>query len=273
MKTCHQTYMMFLMSLRNRPQLIRRIFQCTALATVLLLTSCAALDAINATPIPTPPTETPLPTPTINWFPATATPTLGVFSTNPPTQELRPGLGEVLLTDDFSDTSLWDLAVSDEASAAIENNRLTLAAQSGVYMFSFRHDTFLNDYYAEITAQINLCRGNDDYGLLIRANAVTYYRFALSCNGTARIDRLSNGTRLNLQSPLPSGDIPPGAPGEVRIGVWAVGPEMRLFLNGRYQFSISEPSYPGGTIGVFVNSAGDTATIVSFANLIVQSVE
>ncbi len=63
--------------------------------------------------------------------------------------------------------------------------------------------------------------------------------------------------KLNMLKPLPSGDVPPGAPGEVRIGMWAVGPDMRLFLNGRYQFSITDKSYPIGTIGVFVNSAGE----------------
>jgi len=185
---------------------------------------------------------------------------------------MRPGLDSVILTDNFSDSSLWDIAASDEASAAVENNRLTLAAQSGVYMPSFRHGDVLDDFYAEITARANLCRASDDYGILVRASSATYYRFALSCNGTVRADRMSSGTKLNLQSPLASGDVPPGAPGEVRIGVWAVGREMRLFLNGRYQFTITEPSYPRGTIGVFVNSAGDTATVVSFSNLVVRSV-
>ena len=79
--------------------------------------------------------------------------------------------------------------------------------------------------------------------------------------------------QLTLQKPLPSGDVPPGAPGEVRIGIWAVGAEMRLFLNGRYQFSIREPSFPSGTIGVFVSSAGDTAVIVSFSDLVIQNVD
>lgn len=257
---------------RRNPHVNWRLLRACALATTLLFTSCSALDISNVTPIPTPATETPLPSPTINWFPPTATPTLGVFSTNAPTPEMRPGLGATLLTDDFSDPSIWDLAASDEASANIEDNRLTLAAQSGVYMLSFRHGAVLDDFYAEITARPNLCRGNDDYGLLVRASAVTYYRFALSCNGTAHVDRMSNGTRLALQAPLPSGDVPPGAPGEVRIGIWAVGPEMRLFLNGRYQFTIREPSYPSGTLGVFVNSAGDTATIVSFSDLVIQAV-
>jgi hypothetical protein len=78
--------------------------------------------------------------------------------------------------------------------------------------------------------------------------------------------------RLVLQQPLQSGDVPPGAPGLVRIGVWAVGRELRLFLNGRFQFSINDPSFPIGTLGVFVRSAGETPVVVSFSDLVIQEV-
>jgi hypothetical protein len=186
---------------------------------------------------------------------------------------MRPGIGSTTLTDDFSDPSLWDIATSDQASADINDNRLILSAQSKVYMLSLRGDLMADDYYAEITARPDLCRGDDSYGLLVRANAVAYYRFSLTCSGNVFAERISVGTRELLQAPLLSGDVPRGAPGEVRIGVWAVGAEMRLFLNGRYQFSISNPNYPSGTIGVFVNSAGETPAIVSFSRLTLQKVD
>jgi hypothetical protein len=243
-------------------------------ALTLMTSSCAILDALNATPIPILATETPQPTPTIDWFPASVTPTLGVLSTQkPPTPEMRPGLGTTTLTDDFSNASLWNTATSDEASADIDSNRLILSAQSNVYMISLRRELTENDYYTEITARPDLCRGDDAYGLLVRANAVAYYRFSLTCNGTVYAERISVGTRELLQIPLPSGDVPRGAPGEVRIGVWAVGSEMRLFLNGRYQFSINSTNYPSGTIGVFVNSSGETPVIVSFSRLTLQKVD
>jgi len=186
---------------------------------------------------------------------------------------MRPGLGAAILTDDFSTSTLWDIAASDEASAGIDGNSLLIAAQSGVYMTSLRHDLALDDFYLEITARPSLCRGNDDYGILVRASAVQYYRFGLSCNGNVHADKMNNGIRVTLQSAIPSSDVPAAAPGEVRIGMWAVGREMRLFLNGHYQFSIKEASYPRGTLGVFVNSAGDTATVVSFSDLVIQNVD
>jgi len=262
MKTHHQTYLTSLFRTG------------TALTITLLISSCAFLDALNATPTPIILTETPQPTATTVWFPASATPTLGAFSTQkPPTPEMRPGLGVTSLTDDFSDPTLWDTATSDQASADIQDNRLNLSAQSSIYMISLRRKLTASDYYAEITARPGLCRGDDAYGLLVRANAVAYYRFSLTCNGNVYAERISVGTRELLQTPLPSGDVPRGAPGEVRIGVWAAGPQMRLFLNGRYQFGISNPNYPSGTIGVFVNSADETPIIVSFSRLTLQKVD
>ncbi len=243
------------------------------LIAITFLTSCSAMDEWLATPTPVIPTETPPPTATINWFPPSATPTPRADSTPLPTAEMRPGLGGILLEDDFSDPELWTLAVSNQGSAIIENNRLTLSVQGGANMLSLRDDLALANYYAEITARPSLCRGADNYGLLIRADSASYYRFALACDGTIRAERILNGNRLPLQAPLPSADAPPGAPGEVRIGVWAVGREMRLFLNGRFQFSISEPSLPGGSIGVFVRSAGNTAAVVSFSDLSIRSVK
>ena len=245
-----------------------------ALAMTFLTSSCAVVDALNATPISTPATETPTATATIAWFSASATPTLGALSTpKPPTPEMRPGIGETTLSDEFSNPALWDIAASDQASAKIDSNRLILSVENKVYIISLRHELAEDNYYTEITARPDLCRGDDSYGLLIRANAVAYYRFSLTCNGNVFAERISVGKRELLQAPLQSGDVPRGAPGEVRIGVWAVGTEMRLFLNGRYQFSISNPNYPSGTIGVFVNSAGENPAIVSFSRLTLQKVD
>ena len=76
-----------------------------------------------------------------------------------------------------------------------------------------------------------------------------------------------------LSEPIGSSDVPPGAPGEVRIGMWAVGGEMRLFLNGRYQFSVLERTFPSGAFGVFVQSRGDTPVTVTFSDLKVYEVD
>lgn len=243
------------------------------IACGLLLTACSGsgLEAVTATPPP--PTPTPLQTPTIVWFPATSTPTPQQVRTQPPTPEMLTGLGNLIASDDFNDPEEWDTAVSDEGSASISRDRLTLVAQPGVYMTSLQRQMVLGNFYAEITARPSLCRDEDEYGFLVRASAATYYRFVLTCNGQAYAERISLSERHNLQEPVFSGDVPPGAPGEVRIGVWASGSELRLFLNDRFQFSFTDKNISSGTVGVFAHAKGDTPITVAFSNLRVQSVE
>ena len=244
----------------------------TLLAMTLLLTACLPLDVALPTESPIP-TDTPLQTPTIVWFPPSPTPTLLVFPTYTGTPEMNPGIGSVTLADDFSDKSAWDTAASDEGSAAISRNRLSLAVQPGIYLLSQRRDLVLGNFYAEITARPSLCRGNDNYGIIVRNVGRSYYRFALSCNGLVRAERVNTRGIISLHEPVASGDVPPGAPGEVTIGVWAVGSELRLFLNGRYQFGFTDTSYSSGTIGVFALSQGTDPVSVTFSDLTVYDVD
>lgn len=236
---------------------------------VPLLSACAGLQQQDS-PIALPESsQTPAPTPTIVWFPPSATPSPQAFPTEAATPEQKPGIGNVILTDNFSLPGEWNTAASNEGSAAVSRNLLTLAVQPGVYIISLRKDEVLSNFYAEITARPSLCRGQDEYGVLVRANAVAYYRFVLICNGTERAERASTRTRELLQPVMPSGDVPPGSPGEVRIGIWAYGADLRFFLNGRYQFSVNDKGYASGTIGVFARSAGDTPVAVTFSDLVV----
>ena len=237
----------------------------------LILSACLPSESIQPTETPLP-SDTPPPSPTIIWFPPSATPTLKTFPTFTATPEMSPGIGSTLLTDDFSNDLVWDIASSDQGSASIGRNRLSITAQPGVYLASFRRDVILSDFYAEISARPSLCRGDDSYGIIIRSTGDTFYRFTLTCNSMVSAERYRSSVRLLMQEPTPSGDAPRGAPGEVRIGVWAFGNEIRLFLNGRFQFSIIDPSSPFGSFGVFARGAGDTPVSVIFSDLIVYDV-
>ena len=240
------------------------------LTITIFLAACLPLNAVPPTATPAA-TDTWTPTPTIVWFPPSATPTALAVPTYTGTPDMSPGIGKVILRDDFSDDSVWDTATSENASATIGQSHLILVAKPGYYLSSMRRKMPLSDFYAEITARPSLCRGEDNYGMIVRGVGSSFYRFVLACNRQIRAERITGGTRLPIQQPVPSGDAP-GAPGEVRIGVWAVGNEMRLFLNGRYQFSITDPSFPTGAIGVYVRSTGETPITVIFSDLEVRDV-
>jgi len=241
------------------------------LAGCILLSACLPSTSIPPTETALP-TDTPPPTATIIWFPPSATPTLKALPTNTALPEMNPGIGSIIFSDDFSDDSIWDTATSDQGTAAISRNRLTLAAEPGVYLVSMNREAILSNFYAEVTARPSLCRGDDSYGIIIRAQGNSFYRFTLTCNSMISMERIRNSVRLLMQEPIGSGDAPPGAPGEVRIGIWANGSEMRFFLNGRFQFSVKDPSTPSGGFGVFARAAGDTPLSVIFSDLVVYNV-
>jgi hypothetical protein len=212
-------------------------------------------------------------TATIVWFPPSETPTAQVFPSRVPTPERKPGVGSILLADDFSSANAWNISSAAEAGVDISNRRIALAAGPGLYIASLRQGIVFDNFYAEITARPSICRAADEYGLLFRApNNVAYYGFALSCTGTAAVERLSVRTPHILHAAVPSADVPPGAPGEVRMGVWANGPEFRFFLNDHYQFSVTDRNYASGGIGVFARSAGATPVTVTFSDLAVYEV-
>jgi len=223
------------------------------------------------------PTETPQPSPTatIQWFPPTNTPTPRPVTLASPTPVYLIGVGEILLTDDFSSPAAWDTAAADEGSVSISRNRITIAVKAPeTYLFSLRNAPQLIDFYAEINAHPTLCKGGDSYGMLFRAEGGAAYRYALACDGTVRLERLKAYNRPRvIQEALPSGDAPLGSPGDVRLGVWAVGDEMRFFLNGRYQFSVVDRNLHSGRLGLFAESAAETALTVTFSDLVVRAVD
>ena len=244
------------------------------LSALLGLTACSGLFLPVTTTTPTPPLPSPTGTPTIVWFPPTETSTPSPTQIVVPTPEERPGLGEILFTDNFDQPEFWNTAVSNTASAILERNRLTLAiSRPGIAILSLRKEPLLGNFYAEITASLSLCRGKDQYGLLVRVLSIgDYYRYVINCNSQVRLERVRSGQPYPLQDWLPSGDAPPGAPGEVKMGVWAVGAEMRFFLNDRYQFTVRDPLFGQGALGVFVKSEGADPLTVSFSGLVVYAV-
>lgn len=229
----------------------------------------------SATPPPTL-TSTLTATATIVWFPPTATPTVTPpLPTPTPTPDLRPGIGDLLFRDDFSTADEWALSSGAGGSVALGKNELSIAiAQPKTLLFSLRSAPVLDDFYVEITAAPTLCRDEDEYGLLVRAaTSQNYYRFSAGCNGQARLVRVSHGETLVVEPWTLKGGIPLGAPSSSRLAVWAVGKEMRFFVNDWYQFTVQDSLFPSGTLGVFARAAGEDAMTVSFSDLVVRVVE
>jgi hypothetical protein len=187
---------------------------------------------------------------------------------------MDPGKGEIILEDQFDDPSKWSLISTTGGSVAFGNGELTIAISSKrEYLFSVRSGPEFVNFFAEITANPNLCRGHDEYGLLVRVSpTLDYYRYSLSCDGRVRLDRIYQGEASSPQPWLPSGAVPPGAPSVSRLAVWASGDEMRFFVNDEYQFTVFDPLLNSGSFGVFARSSSDMAVTVNYYDLVVREI-
>ncbi|MBC8496073.1 MAG: hypothetical protein H8D37_00290, partial [Chloroflexi bacterium] len=199
------------------------------------------------------PTATETPTPTMVWFPATETPTSAPTVIPSPTPELRPGVGTVLFSDNFELPTDWTLIETETGSISVANNEITAAlSRDKGFIYSVREGALFTNFYAEITASPNLCSGLDEYGMLVRYQSPgNFYRYSLSCNGQVRLDRVVGGTASSPQPWMGTTSVPSAAPSSSRLGVWAVGKEMRFFVNDQHQFTITDTALPSGAMGDF----------------------
>ncbi len=242
---------------------------------VWLLAACSPVEPL-ALPTETP-TQTPLPpTATIDWFPATATPIPSPTQARTPTPELRAGIGGLLLEDDFSDPDEWSVYEVANGKVTVVNNHITLALnQNEGLIYGFRPSPLVGDFYAEITASPNYCRGQDEYGLMVRINGnrLNHYRFAVSCDGQAEVVRVYNNKGNVYAEWVRDLVIPAIAPSESVLAVWAQKEEIRFFINGKYLFSIQDTVLGQGALGVYVRASGGGPISVNFSDLKVYALE
>ncbi|MEK6221995.1 MAG: hypothetical protein N2D54_07075 [Chloroflexota bacterium] len=215
-------------------------------------------------------------TPTIEWFPPTPTPTSIPTSSPIATPDLRPGVDEIIFEDDFSYAEFWSLFQGENKSAAIENGHLTLAlSRPDSFLFSLRQRVILNNFYTEFTVTPSLCASGDEYGVMVRVlDTINYFRLGIDCNGHIGVDRMLKGIFYPILPKQIFAFSLGSAPVANRIGIWALGQELRFFLNDQFLFSITDNVFGAGTIGAYVRTGKNTPGIsVSFSQLKVWNVK
>ncbi len=250
-----------------------RLFLAATIALGFILSACAPQgdqsgEIATDTPIPSP-------TPTIEWFPPT--PTIPIPPTpTPDTQpESLPGVGDLIYTDTFDESSLWtsDQAQAQNGNIAFAGSELTLAVLAPkATLQTFRRDPVLTDFYAEVTVTANLCQGSDAVGLLFRTNGNDSYRYLIDCSGMVSAQVVINGAPTPMQDWIGSGELLQGLPAPVKLAVWASKNTLRFFINDQFQFEINRNVYVSGGIGLYARAASDSALSVSFSNLSVYQV-
>jgi hypothetical protein len=245
---------------------------------IILISACVTIEnpQVNPTesiPITAKPsilsTETTTPTPI--WFPPTPTNTPYVLVTREisPTVEVKVTTGEVILTDNFTDASSWTTLKLKEKSATVTNGELTLAISEPQGSLScVLQQPELRNFYLEITASPSLCKEKDEYGILYKYNdGQNFFRFIITCDGRARVDRLLKG---EASSPFPLtffGAIPPGAPSSSQLAILVKDGKMQFYINHEFLTSLRDENLPEGTIGVYARAAQDSPVTVNFSDL------
>lgn len=249
-----------------------------SLILLVSLTGCAT-PGQELTPIPTvTPAATLEPSPTIDWFPRTPTPTQTPYipPTIAPTQpDQVPYVGSLLFADDFSDTSLWTTSQTTDGNVVYGKQVLSLAvAGDKGTLTSISQYSIPQDFYMEMTAGVALCQNDDQYGVNFWTTAAgDRHRLMLTCDGQIRLERLFSGGGALLQDWTYASRFIPGAPAEQRIGLWARQGEIRVYVNGVFQFSVRTTQDGSGGLGVYARANGETAMTVGFSQLAVYQVE
>jgi len=177
----------------------------------------------------------------------------------------------LLYSDSFTEDAEWTLGIVHDGSIALGKNELTLAVREHQgYLYSLNKELILDDFYLEITASPSICRGSDEYGVLLRVSSnMEFYRFSLTCDGQSRVDRYFQGSATSPQPLALNGAIPPGAPSSSRLGILVFGDEMQFFVNDQFISSISDPSIKAGGLGIFGRAAGEDIVTVNFSDLMI----
>ncbi len=216
----------------------------------------------------------PTPVPQATWFPPTSTPTpLPPTPIPTPTPDLKAGLGALILAFPFADAALWRSPTPYAGRYGLSDGVLTVTvtAPRGT-MLVLHREARAYDFYLELQAEPQICRGEDAYGVAFRSasEGARYYRFGLNCRGEAFLDVVQGALPIPQHDPVLAG-VPAGAPVRVRLSVRAQGKTMIFAVNGQVLFTAQDdfPAYGSTGFGVFVRAAGEEGVSVVFRDLMI----
>jgi hypothetical protein len=248
------------------------------LAGLLILSGC---DFVPEEPTVTPTltaTQTETPTPTIDWFPATPTPSLQPLPSptpQPTLADLREGVTERLVDDDFTDERLWETRQSTLGNVAFGTQNLSLAiAQPNTSLTSLSQHELPQNFYLELTLQTSLCQPSDQAGVLFwHQSEGDYYRLLMDCAGRVRLELFQGGQASVLQNWEYAQRVQPGAPAANRLGLWVSDGQFQLYINDAFQFSRTVTSNRSGVLGVYARTISSNAMTIRFSDLQIFLVE
>lgn len=261
-------------------------FRRTALGIGFVLLCCAACSPFQVQLInDATPTEirivtaTPAisPTPSIVWFPPTATPLPLFTPTAVPTEDRLGSLGEAYLQDGFAAKSGWQTmrtTVGNITLSDLGELTFSLHGEKGSLVSSNRI-AFYPSYYLSVDVTLSFCSYHlDGYGIYFRVGDSDHTaRLWINCLGQTRFERISGGKPAELSDWAANGKIRPGAPQKFTVGLRVEGKSVELYLNDAFQYEVEDTATDTGGIALGAETAGISPLTVSFSNLTLRRLE
>jgi len=191
-------------------------------------------------------------------------PSATATNTPVPPDDPKQELGQPNWNDDLSTGQYWSLDSDDKIidttiTFSVGNGKLSansdVVGKGNIYWLT--HLTF-QDAYLEAIFDVEECRNDDQYGLVVRApdyESGTGYYFHITCDGHYDLRRWSkDDSSMLLGMPL-SEKIHKGPNQTNILGVWVKGPIIRLYVNNNLLEEINDSTLiNNGHFGLFINA-------------------
>ncbi|HLF87505.1 MAG TPA: NBR1-Ig-like domain-containing protein [Anaerolineales bacterium] len=175
-------------------------------------------------------------------------------------------LGPADWTDSFDNASQWFLLKTANTEWTIEDGHLEMKATApGGEEWGLSRQPELADFYLEASFRTgDKCSGLDRYGILFRSPDPNMgYVLGISCDGRYRLYIWDGQTYNPLQDWKNDANILTGPDKTNKIGVWAKGNELSIYINGVKVAEFNNGKYDEGDFGLLVGSS-DTSNFSVF---------
>jgi hypothetical protein len=217
--------------------------------------------ALPSATLPPPNTATVTPTLTITSTPSpgpSPSPTGPGLSPDDPRYTLDPSTPDY--ADDFSSHSNWGEFSYPESATNVYTDGGLKAKDNVVdhtIWWSVANQA-AGDVYAEVTARVGECSGEDGYGLAVRVGGENFdrgYALEFSCDGSYRLRKfIGNVNPAVLVDWCPSSQIHSGADATNRMGLLAKGDILYAVANGEIISEVSDNEYTYGFFGLYASA-------------------
>lgn len=196
-------------------------------------------------------------------------PAAEITPTATPEADPRSELGSSAWGAVFDDgTKTWYQFDSDQAKSELRDGKLVLTAKKAnsfdAWTMSYPK---MDDFYLEVVFTTGeQCAGKDRYGILFRAPDNTQgYLYNVACDGSYQL-RIWDGEQFtDLIKWTVDGHIAKGPDVTQRLGVWAEGDHLVLYVNGFQVGEARDTTFWDGTFGVNIaaaENAGFTVDVI-----------